>query len=116
LSPRKVIMDVRDRAEEIIKNKSFTVSEEHTKITITDGKSLFDKITKEELYACTTCNACVEACPVLINPLQVILELRRYDILMRSEGPQEWLAMFNSLENNQAAWTMSESRIQWINN
>ncbi len=109
-------MDIRDRAEELIKTKQYSVSLENNQIEITDGKTLFDKISKEEIYACTACNACVEACPVLINPLQPILELRRYDILMNSGGPQEWLALFNSLENNQAAWTMSESRTQWMNN
>ncbi len=116
LSPRKIVMDIRDRAEELIKTKQYSVSLENNQIEITDGKTLFDKISKEEIYACTACNACVEACPVLINPLQPILELRRYDILMNSGGPQEWLALFNSLENNQAAWTMSESRTQWMNN
>lgn len=116
LSPRKIIMDIRDRAEEVVKTNSYSYTENKSAIAITDGKSLFDSISKEELYACTSCNACVEACPVLINPLQPILEMRRYDILMNSAGPQEWLAMFNSLENNQAAWAMSEPRTQWINN
>ena len=116
LSPRKIVMDIRDRAEEIIKSNSYSKNEENTAIEITDGKSLFDYISKEEIYACTACNACVEACPVLINPLQPILELRRHDILMNSAGPQEWLPMFNSLENNQAAWAMSEQRTQWIQN
>jgi len=116
LSPRKIVMDIRDRAEELVRSNSFKVNEETHGIEITDGSSLFDKITKEELYACTTCNACVEACPVLINPLKPILELRRYDILMNSGGPAEWLPMFNSLENNQAVWAMSENRTNWINN
>ncbi|NOT38649.1 MAG: (Fe-S)-binding protein [Saprospiraceae bacterium] len=110
LSPRKIVMDIRDRLEEVGKeiesNKSFNIQE--------DSRSLFDRISKEEIYACTSCNACVEACPVLINPLKPILELRRYDILMNSSGPSEWLPMFNSLENNQAVWTMSEPREAWI--
>lgn len=114
LSPRKIVMDIRDRAEEVVQTKAFKKSENGTTIEITDGLSLFDKISKEELYACTTCNACVEACPVLINPLKPILELRRYDILMNSGGPSEWLPMFNSLENNQAVWAMSENRTNWI--
>jgi heterodisulfide reductase subunit C len=116
LSPRKIVMDIRDRAEEIIKNGSYTKTEAQGITESTDGKSLFDYISKEEIYACTACNACVEACPVLINPLQPILELRRYDILMNSAGPQEWLALFNSLENNQAAWSMSEPRTKWMQN
>ncbi len=116
LSPRKIVMNVRDRAEEVIKTNAFKITDQDSRIEITDGKNLFDTIGSEELYACTTCNACVEACPVLINPLNVILELRRYDILMNSGGPQEWLSMFNSLENNQAVWSMSESRTHWIEN
>jgi len=116
LSPRKIVMDIRDRAEEIIRTNSFVIGADGKSIEISDGLSLFDKISKEELYACTTCNACVEACPVLINPLQPILEMRRYEILMNSGGPGDWLPMFNSLENNQAVWAMSESRTNWINN
>ncbi|HNB30801.1 MAG TPA: Fe-S oxidoreductase, partial [Saprospiraceae bacterium] len=68
-----------------------------------------------EIYACTSCNACVEACPVLINPLIPILEMRRSDILMNSKGPSDWLPMFNSLENNQSVWSMSEARDAWKN-
>ncbi|MCC6816886.1 MAG: (Fe-S)-binding protein [Saprospiraceae bacterium] len=109
LSPRKVMMDIRDRLEEVGKelenDKNYSIEK--------DSRSLFDKISKEEIYACTTCNACVEACPVLINPLKPILELRRYDILMNSSGPSEWLPMFNSLENNQAVWAMAEERDTW---
>ncbi|MBX2889449.1 MAG: (Fe-S)-binding protein [Saprospiraceae bacterium] len=112
LSPRKVMMDVRDRAEEI-GNKL-----EIEKLEIgsyNDGKSLFDRITPEEIHACTTCNACVEACPVLINPLDIILKMRRHEILTQSAGPAEWLPMFNALENNGAAWAMSEEREAWRN-
>jgi len=72
-----------------------------------------DGFTKEELYACTTCNACVEACPVLINPLEPILEMRRYDILTNSSGPQDWLPMFNSIESSGAVWSLSEERAGW---
>lgn len=110
LSPRKVMMDVRDRAEEVGRNL------EIKKLEIgnyNDGKSLFDRITPEELHACTTCNACVEACPVLINPLDIILKMRRYEILTLSAGPGEWLPMFNAIENNGAAWAMSEERDSW---
>lgn len=112
LSPRKVMMDVRDRAEEIGKKL------EIEKLEIgnyNDGKSLFDRITPEEIHACTTCNACVEACPVLINPLDIILKMRRHEILTQSAGPAEWLPLFNAIENNGAAWAMSEEREAWRN-
>ncbi len=112
LSPRKVMMDVRDRAEEVGK----AVSNGQSAVgSYDDGKSLFDRITPEELHACTTCNACVEACPVLINPLDIILKMRRHEILTQSAGPAEWLPMFNAIENNGAAWAMSEERDGWRN-
>lgn len=110
LSPRKVMMDVRDRAEEIGQGID---SGKFEKATYDDGKSLFDRISPEELHACTTCNACVEACPVLINPLEIILQMRRYEILTLSAGPNEWLPMFNAIENAGAAWAMSEARDSW---
>ena len=110
LSPRKVMMDVRDRAEEV----GVQVANGKQQVAgYADGKSLFDRITPEELHACTTCNACVEACPVMINPLEIILEMRRYEILTQSAGPAEWLPMFNSIENAGAAWAMSEPREAW---
>ena len=120
LSPRKVMMDIRDRAEEIGRNidsekeeykkdKSMPLNRDNYE----DGKSLFDRITKEEIYACTTCNACVEACPVMINPLEPILEMRRYDILTMSKGPSDWLPMFNSLESGGSVWQMPDARDQW---
>ena len=112
LSPRKVMMDVRDRAEEVGRN----LETGNWKLEdYNDGKSLFDRITPEELHACTTCNACVEACPVLINPLDIILKMRRHEILTQSAGPAEWLPMFNAIENNGAAWAMSEEREAWRN-
>ena len=109
LSPRKIMMDTRDRAEEvgknIDKNGSFT----------DDGKSLLhDYITTEELRACTTCNACVQECPVSISPLEIILQLRRYLIMDESNAPQEWNTMFGNIENNFAPWKMSpEERDKW---
>jgi heterodisulfide reductase subunit C len=110
LSPRKVMMDVRDRAEEV----GLKIEMEKLEIgNYNDGKSLFDRITPEELHACTTCNACVEACPVLIDPLDIILKMRRHEILTQSAGPAEWLPMFNAIENNGAAWAMSEEREVW---
>ena len=109
LSPRKIMMDTRDRAEEvgknIDKNGSFT----------DDGKSLLhDYISTEELRACTTCNACVQECPVSISPLEIILQLRRYLIMDESNAPQEWNTMFGNIENNFAPWKMSpEDRDKW---
>lgn len=108
LSPRKVMMDVRDRAEEI-----GNALDAGAALPFTDQKTLFDRITPEELHACTTCNACVEACPVLINPLDIILKMRRYEILMQSAGPTEWLPMFNAIENSGACWQMPEDREAW---
>lgn len=112
LSPRKVMMDVRDRAEEVGRNLE---SGQAQADNYNDGKSLFDRITPEEIHACTTCNACVEACPVLINPLDIILKMRRHEILTQSAGPAEWLPMFNAIENNGAAWAMSDERDAWRN-
>jgi heterodisulfide reductase subunit C len=110
LSPRKIMMDVRDRAEEAGRQ---IASGAQSRESYDDGKTLFDRITPEELHACTTCNACVEACPVLINPLDIILQLRRYEILSQSAGPAEWLPLFNAIENAGAAWQMSEERDGW---
>jgi heterodisulfide reductase subunit C len=120
LSPRKILMDIRDRAEEVgrnidsgdekfAKDKSLALAANNYE----DEKSLFDYISSEELHACTTCNACVEACPVLIDPLEPILKMRRYEILTLSKGPAEWLPLFNSIENGGSAWAMSVSRDQW---
>ncbi len=113
LSPRKVMMDVRDRADEIGKKLD---TEKLDIATYNDGKSLFDYTTPEEIHACTTCNACVEACPVLINPLDIILKLRRYEILTLSQGPTDWLPMFNALENTGAVWQMPVDREAWRQN
>ena len=125
LSPRKIMMDVRDRAEEIgkhfdrgdIRLINLELAPDDTVLSAknySDGKSLFDYISKEEINACTTCNACVEACPVLINPLDIILQLRRYEILTLSEGPKDWTPMFTSLENTGAVWQMPVEREAWI--
>lgn len=120
LSPRKILMDIRDRADEIGRNlesKNHTFAKDPEKPlapdNYQDGKSLFDFISREEIHACTTCNACVEACPVMINPLDPILKLRRYEILTESAGPPDWLPMFNSIENGGAAWAMNIDREQW---
>ncbi len=120
LSPRKIVMDIRDRMEEVGRNirsgdKQFAKDPNKPlgKDNYQDGKNLFDYISREEIHACTTCNACVEACPVLINPLEPILQLRRYEILTESAGPGDWLPMFNSLENNGAVWAMPQEREAW---
>ncbi|MEO1518625.1 MAG: (Fe-S)-binding protein [Bacteroidota bacterium] len=124
LSPRKIMMDVRDRAEEIGKkldtgSREFIredLREEATALTkdnFSDGKNLFDYITREELHACTTCNACVEACPVMISPMDIILKLRRYEILTESAGPSDWVPMFTSIENSGSVWQVPNSRDQW---
>lgn len=120
LSPRKIMMAVRDRADEIgthlesrDSNYAIDPAKPLDKSNFQDGKSLFTYIDAEEIFACTTCNACVEACPVLINPLDIILKMRRYEILNRSAGPSDWLPMFNSMENSGAAWAMSTPRDQW---
>ena len=111
LSPRKIMMDVRDRATEL---GNYMDANNITDVgACDDGKSLFDYISKEEIHACTTCNACVEACPVMINPLDIILQLRRYEILTESSGPADWTPMFNSLENSGAVWQIPNERQQW---
>lgn len=109
LSPRKIMMDTRDRLEVVGKNIS--ANKEYKD----DGKSLLhDYITVEELRACTTCNACVQECPVSISPLDIILQLRRYLVMEESNSPQEWTAMFSNVENNFAPWKFSpEERDAW---
>lgn len=109
LSPRKIMMDTRDRLEEVGKNID---ANGEFKV---DGKSLLnDYITPEELWACTTCNACVEACPVLINPLSIIVDMRRYLVMEESAAPAELNGMFTRLENNGAPWQFSPAdRLKW---
>ena len=109
LSPRKIMMATRDRMEDVGKNINAN------KAFVDDGKSLLhDYISVEELRACTTCNACVEECPVSISPLEIILELRRSLIMEKSNAPQEWNGMFSNTENNFAPWKFSpDERDQW---
>ena len=111
LSPRKIMMDTRDRIEEIGKNLD-THGKDHD-----DGKSLIDDyISAEELLACTTCNACVEACPVNIDPLSIIMQLRQYRIMEASQAPAAWNGMLSNIENNFAPWKFSPSdRMNWVN-
>jgi len=109
LSPRKIMMDTRDRVEEIGRNINTNGQFKD------DGKTLLhDYISTEELRACTTCNACVQECPVSINPLDIILQLRRYLVMEESSAPQEWNAMFSNTENNFAPWKFSpDERDKW---
>jgi len=124
LSPRKILMDIRDRATEIGHNldsgahkfmseESRSKNEKLSPSNYDDGKNLFDYISREEIHACTTCNACVEACPVTINPLEPILKLRRYEILTESAGPTDWMPMFTSIENSGSVWQVPDSRDKW---
>lgn len=113
LSPRKIMMDTRDRLEDVGKNMLTNGGEFKD-----DGKSLLgDYISEEEILACTTCNACVQECPVLISPLDIILQLRRYKIMDEAQAPASWNAMFNNLETNQAPWKFSPGdRFNWADN
>jgi heterodisulfide reductase subunit C len=105
LSPRKIIMDVRDRVELLgrLNGKD-------------DGKSLFNYISNEEIFACTTCNACIDICPVSINPVSVIIGLRRFTAMEESSSPAAWNMMFNNIETSFAPWKFPASdRFAWAN-
>lgn len=109
LSPRKIMMNVRDRLEEVgsvIDRKGQWED---------DGRSLLDDfISREELWACTSCNACVEACPVAIDPLSIILDMRRYLVMEESAAPQELNLMMTNVENNGAPWQFAQAdRLNW---
>lgn len=112
LSPRKIMMDTRDRLEEVGKNIDANKGEFKD-----DGKQLLDNyITREELWACTSCNACVEACPVSIDPLSIILEMRRYLVMEQSAAPVELNNMMTNIENNGAPWPYNQmDRLNWKN-
>lgn len=111
LNPRKIMMDTRDRMEDVRKNINANGE------FVDDGKTLIhDYITVEEIRACTSCNACVQECPVSINPLNIILELRRAQIMEDSNAPAEWNGMFSNIENNFAPWKFSpDERDKWAN-
>ncbi|WP_340077551.1 (Fe-S)-binding protein [Leptobacterium sp. I13] len=112
LSPRKIMMDTRDRLEEVGKN-----IDNNKGTFVDDGKQLLDDyITKEELWACTSCNACVEACPVSINPLSIIMDMRRYLVMEQSAAPVELNNMMTNIENNGAPWPYNQmDRLNWKN-
>jgi heterodisulfide reductase subunit C len=108
LSPRAIMMKTRDRIEEVGRNidKNKTFKE--------DDKSLFTTITSEEIWACTSCNACVDECPVNIDPLSIIIDLRRYLVMEQSSAPQELNMMFTNIENNGAPWQYNQlDRLNW---
>ncbi|TNJ46615.1 (Fe-S)-binding protein [Tamlana fucoidanivorans] len=112
LSPRKIMMDTRDRLEEVGKNIDANNGEFKG-----DGKQLLDDyITREELWACTSCNACTEACPVSIDPLSIILDMRRYLVMEQSAAPAELNTMMTNIENNGAPWPYNQmDRLNWKN-
>lgn len=109
LSPRKIMMDTRDRAEELGAYKRQNGLDQH------DGKSLIsDYVTDEELFACTSCNACVEECPVSINPLSIINELKRYKAMEEAQGPAEWNGMYQGIETSFNPWKFPPTdRLNW---
>jgi heterodisulfide reductase subunit C len=111
LSPRKIMMDTRDRLEEVGKN-----IDANKGTFVDDGKSLLgDYIKHEEIWACNTCNACVQECPVNIDPLAIIMDLRQQLVLEQSSAPNELNGMFSNLENNGAPWQFSPAdRANWI--
>lgn len=110
LSPRKIMMDTRDRLEEVGKN-----IDANKGVFVPDNKSLLhDYITPEELWACTSCNACVEECPVNISPLSIIMDMRRYLVMEQSAAPQSLNAMMSNIENNAAPWPYNQQdRLNW---
>jgi heterodisulfide reductase subunit C len=110
LSPRKIMMDTRDRLEEVGKN-----IDANGGVFKDDGKQLLHNyITAEELWACTSCNACVEACPVSINPLSIIIDMRRYLVMEQSAAPMELNNMMSNVENNGAPWPYNQmDRLNW---
>ncbi len=110
LSPRKIMMDTRDRLEEVGKNIS-----ENKGSFKEDGKQLLDDyISREELWACTSCNACVEACPVSIDPLSIIMDMRQYLVMEQSAAPSDLNVMMGNIENNGAPWPFNQmDRLNW---
>lgn len=112
LSPRKIMMDTRDRLEEVGRN-----IDANKGVFVPDNKSLLnDYITAEELWACTSCNACVEECPVNISPLSIIMDMRRYLVMEQSAAPQSLNAMMTNIENNGAPWQYNQQdRLNWKN-
>lgn len=110
LSPRKIMMDTRDRVEELSTYRKKNGKDAN------DGKSLLDYISEEEIWACTSCNACVQECPVTIDPLSIIIDLRRSLVMEESKVPSELAGMLTNIENNGAPWQFSPmDRLNWAN-
>ena len=111
LSPRKIMMDTRDRLEEVGKNL-----DKNGEFKPDDKQLLDNYITREELWACTTCNACVEACPVSIDPLSIIMDMRQYLVMEQSAAPSELNVAMTNIENNGAPWPYNQmDRLNWKN-
>ena len=112
LSPRKIMMNTRDRLEEVGKNLN-----KNKGVFKNDQKQLLnDYITPEELWACTSCNACVDSCPIEIDPLSIIMDMRQYLVMEQSAAPAELNSMMGNIENNGAPWPFSnQDRLQWAN-
>jgi len=110
LSPRKIMMMTRDRLEEVGKN-----IDSNKGVLVDDGKKLIDDyITREEIWACTSCNACVEECPISIDPMSIILEMRRYLVMEEASAPSELNNMMSNIENNGAPWPYNQmDRLNW---
>lgn len=112
LSPRKIMMDTRDRLVEVGKN----IDSNNGEFKLDGIQLLGDYITNEEIWACTSCNACVEACPISIDPLSIILEMRRYLVMEQSAAPMELNNMMSNIENNGAPWPYNQmDRLNWKN-
>src|SRR6056300_410736 len=112
LSPRKIMMDTRDRLEEVGKN----LNANNGVFKPDDKQLLHDYISAEELWACTSCNACVDVCPIAIDPLSIIMDMRQYLVMEQSAAPQQLNSMMNNIENNGAPWPFSnQDRLQWAN-
>jgi heterodisulfide reductase subunit C len=112
LSPRKIMMDTRDRLEDVGK----IIDNNDGKFISDDKELLNDYITKEELWACTSCNACTEACPIGIDPLSIIMDMRRYLVMEKSDAPSELNNMMSNIENNGAPWPFNQmDKLNWKN-
>jgi len=110
LNPRKIMMDTRDRMEEVRKN----MNKNGGKFVNDNHQLLHNFVTAEELWACTTCNACVRECPVSISPMDIILQLRKSMVMEESKAPAEWNSMFSNIENNFAPWKFNpDDRDKW---
>ena len=112
LSPRKIMKDTRDRLEEVGRN-----IDENNGDFKSDGKQLIENyVSSEEIWACTSCNACVEACPIGIDPLSIIMDMRRYMVMEKSAAPSELNNMMTNIENNGAPWPFNQmDKLNWKN-